>query len=119
VRLMMVRILLVTIGFGRDRVLADDYAKVQQSPQTTAGVSRPDAGLCWALFIAGSAAYGRPQFHPRRTADIPAGPFPYLKNTLDQPWLSFLPFSIIVIVGAANAVTPDGRGLTGVGDSCR
>ena len=78
---------------------ADDYAKV--SKQTTAGVSSR-MRLLLGFIIAGSAAYWAAQFHPAELQNQLA--LPVFKNTLINLGYLFVPFSIIVIVGAANAV---------------
>ncbi|MEH6673332.1 MULTISPECIES: phospho-N-acetylmuramoyl-pentapeptide-transferase [unclassified Sulfitobacter] len=91
-------VLLVTIGFAAIG-FADDYAKV--SKQTTAGVSSR-MRLLLGFIIAGSAAYWAAQFHPEELQNQLA--LPVFKNTLINLGYLFVPFSIIVIVGAANAV---------------
>jgi phospho-N-acetylmuramoyl-pentapeptide-transferase len=90
--------LFVTIGFGLIG-FADDYAKVTK--QTHAGVSgrvRLAAGFAIALIAGAWAMYLHPSGLDGRLA------FPVFKTLLmDLGWL-FLPFSMLVIVGAANAV---------------
>ncbi len=91
-------VVLVTLAFGLIG-FADDYAKV--SKQTSKGVSsRVRFGL--GLLIAALAAYAASQFHPDGLANQLA--FPVLKNALFDIGLFFVPFGMIVIVGAANAV---------------
>ncbi len=91
-------VVLVTLAFGLIG-FADDYAKV--SKQNTKGVSsRVRFGL--GLLIAALAAYAASQFHPEGLSNQLA--FPVLKNALFDIGLFFVPFGMIVIVGAANAV---------------
>jgi phospho-N-acetylmuramoyl-pentapeptide-transferase len=91
-------VLVVTMGFGLIG-FADDYAKVKK--QTHAGVSsrvRVAAGIVLALIAAGWAMYLHPEGLTGRLA------FPVFKTfLLDLGWF-FLPFAVLVIVGAANAV---------------
>ncbi|MEM1362341.1 MAG: phospho-N-acetylmuramoyl-pentapeptide-transferase [Pseudomonadota bacterium] len=91
-------VLLVTIGFGVIG-FADDYAKV--SKQTVAGVSgrlRLGIGIVVAALAAGWAAW----FHPDMLTNKLA--LPFFKDLLLNLGVFFIPFAIIVIVGAANAV---------------
>jgi phospho-N-acetylmuramoyl-pentapeptide-transferase len=91
-------VLLVTVAFGLIG-FADDYAKVTK--QNTKGVSsRMRMGL--GLLIAALAAYAAAMFHPPALANQLA--FPFLKDLLLNLGLFFVPFGMIVIVGAANAV---------------
>jgi len=78
---------------------ADDYAKV--SKQNTKGVSSK-MRLLLGFVIAGVAAYWAAQFHPVELQNQLA--LPVFKNTLINLGYMFVPFSILVIVGAANAV---------------
>jgi phospho-N-acetylmuramoyl-pentapeptide-transferase len=91
-------VLLVTIAFGLIG-FADDYAKVTK--QNTKGVSgkvRFSAGL----LIAALASFAASAFHPAVLTNQLA--FPFLKDLLlNMSWF-FVPFGMIVIVGAANAV---------------
>jgi phospho-N-acetylmuramoyl-pentapeptide-transferase len=91
-------VLFVTLGFGLIG-FADDYAKVTK--QTHAGVSgrvRLAAGFLIALVAGGWAMWLHP---PELTGQLA---FPVFKALLlDLGWL-FLPFAMLVIVGAANAV---------------
>ena len=91
-------VLFVTLGFGLIG-FADDYAKVRK--QTHAGVSGP-----------GAPRRGLPdRAARRRLGDVPHPAeltgqlaFPVFKELLlDLGWF-FLPFAMLVIVGAANAV---------------
>ena len=91
-------VLLVTIAFGLIG-FADDYAKVTK--QNTKGVSgkiRFSAGLA----IAALASFAAASFHPPELTNQLA--FPFFKDLLLNLWWFFIPFGMIVIVGAANAV---------------
>ena len=78
---------------------ADDYAKV--SKQTTAGVSgRVRLGL--GLLVAAVAGFWAAQYHPEGLSYQLA--VPVFKDVLINLGILFVPFAIIVIVGAANAV---------------
>jgi phospho-N-acetylmuramoyl-pentapeptide-transferase len=91
-------VLLVTLAFGLIG-FADDYAKV--SKQNTKGVSsRIRFGL--GLLIAGLAAYAAANFHPDDLTNQLA--VPLFKDVLLNLGVFFVPFGMIVIVGAANAV---------------
>ncbi|MCC1491523.1 phospho-N-acetylmuramoyl-pentapeptide-transferase [Cognatishimia sp. F0-27] len=91
-------VLFVTMGYAAIG-FADDYAKV--SKQNTAGVSgRVRLGL--GFLIAGIAGYWAAQYHPEPLAGHLA--FPVFKDTLLYLGFLFVPFAMIVIVGAANAV---------------
>ena len=91
-------VVLVTLAFGLIG-FADDYAKVTK--QNTKGVSgKVRMGL--GLLIAALAAYAAAQFHPDALANKLA--FPFFKNALFDIGIFFVPFGMIVIVGAANAV---------------
>jgi len=91
-------VLFVTISFGLIG-FADDYAKV--SKQNVAGVSGK-LRLALGFLIAGIAATWAAWFHPAELQFDLA--FPVFKNALLDLGLLFIPFSMIVIVGAANAV---------------
>ncbi len=91
-------VLFVTMSFAMIG-FADDYAKV--SKQTTAGVSGR-VRLLLGFVIAGVAGYWAAQYHPAGLANQLA--FPVFKDLLLNLGILFVPFSIIVIVGAANAV---------------
>jgi phospho-N-acetylmuramoyl-pentapeptide-transferase len=91
-------ILFVTYGFGLIG-FADDYAKVTK--QNTRGVSsrvRMLLGLLIAAIAGGAAAY----VHPADLSNQLA--LPVFKNVLLNLGVLFVPFAMIVIVGAANAV---------------
>ncbi len=91
-------VVLVTLAFGLIG-FADDYAKVTK--QNTKGVSgrvRMTAGL----MIAALAAYAASSFHPIGLTNQLA--LPFFKNALINLSYFFIPFGMIVIVGAANAV---------------
>jgi phospho-N-acetylmuramoyl-pentapeptide-transferase len=91
-------VLFVTMSFAAIG-FADDYAKV--SKQTVAGVSSR-LRLLLGFAIAGIAAYWAAQYHPDELQNQLA--LPVFKDTLINLGYLFVPFSIIVIVGAANAV---------------
>jgi phospho-N-acetylmuramoyl-pentapeptide-transferase len=91
-------VVLVTLAFGLIG-FADDYAKVTK--QNTKGVSSRIRFLL-GLVIAGLAAYAAARFHPAELTNQLA--FPFLKNALFNLGIFFVPFGMIVIVGAANAV---------------
>ncbi len=91
-------VLLVTLAFGLIG-FADDYAKVTK--QNTKGVSsRIRMGL--GLLIAALATYAAARFHPESLTNQLA--LPFFKDALVNLGLFFVPFGMIVIVGAANAV---------------
>ncbi|MFE3839379.1 phospho-N-acetylmuramoyl-pentapeptide-transferase [Pseudogemmobacter sonorensis] len=91
-------VLLVTLAFGLIG-FADDYAKVTK--QNTKGVSSRMRMLL-GLAIAALATYAAARFHPEALTEQLA--FPFFKNALLDLGIFFLPFGMIVIVGAANAV---------------
>ncbi|MFN0114634.1 MAG: phospho-N-acetylmuramoyl-pentapeptide-transferase [Paracoccaceae bacterium] len=88
----------VTLAFGLIG-FADDYAKVTK--QTSKGVSSRTRFLA-GLAVAAIAAWAATRFHPEGLQNELAMPF--LKNVLLNLGLLFIPFAMIVIVGAANAV---------------
>jgi phospho-N-acetylmuramoyl-pentapeptide-transferase len=88
----------VTTAFGLIG-FADDYAKVTK--QNTKGVSSK-LRIFLGLVIAALATYGAGYFHPPELTHQLA--LPVFKNLLIPMGLFFLPFGMIVIVGAANAV---------------
>ena len=91
-------VLFVTFGFGLIG-FADDYAKVTK--QNTKGVSsrvRFLLGLLIAALAGGMAAYAHPADLTNQLA------FPIFKNALLNLGWFFVPFAMVVIVGAANAV---------------
>ncbi|QQA44160.1 phospho-N-acetylmuramoyl-pentapeptide-transferase [Pelagovum pacificum] len=91
-------VLFVTLAFAAIG-FADDYAKVTK--QSSAGLSSR-ARLLLGFVIAGMAGFWFAQFHPDELTNQLA--FPVFKNTLLNLGILFVPFSMIVIVGAANAV---------------
>ncbi|PVA11956.1 phospho-N-acetylmuramoyl-pentapeptide-transferase [Pelagivirga sediminicola] len=91
-------VLFVTMGFAAIG-FADDYAKV--SKQNHAGVPGK-LRLALGFAIAAVAAYWSAAYHP---ADLQYQlAMPVFKNTLINLGYFFIPFAMIVIVGAANAV---------------
>ena len=91
-------VLLVTVAFGLIG-FADDYAKVRR--QTSAGVSgrmRFALGLAIAAFASGAVMAAQPE---ALAGDLA---FPFFKNLLVHLGWAFIPFGMVVIVGAANAV---------------
>lgn len=91
-------VLLVTIAYGLIG-FADDYAKV--SKMNTKGVSGK-LRIFLGLIIAGAAGYAFSVLHPSELSNELA--FPIFKDFLLNLGIFFIPFSMIVIVGAANAV---------------
>jgi phospho-N-acetylmuramoyl-pentapeptide-transferase len=91
-------VLLVTLAFGLIG-FADDYAKVTK--QTSKGVSSRVRFIA-GLVIAGLAVYAAASFHPTDLTNQLA--LPLFKNLLLNLGIFFVPFGMIVIVGAANAV---------------
>ena len=91
-------VLFVTMSFALIG-FADDYAKV--SKQSTAGVSGK-LRLTLGFAIAGVAAYWAAQYHPEELSNQLA--LPVFKDMLINLGVLFVPFAMIVIVGAANAV---------------
>jgi len=91
-------VLFVTMGFGAIG-FADDYAKVsRQNHKGVPGKLR----LALGFLIAAIAAYWAAAYHPEALQYQLA--LPVFKNTLINLGVFFVPFSMIVIVGAANAV---------------
>jgi phospho-N-acetylmuramoyl-pentapeptide-transferase len=91
-------VILVTLAFGLIG-FADDFAKVTK--QNTKGVSsRIRMGL--GLLIAALASYAASMFHPADLTNQLA--FPFFKDALLNLGVFFVPFGMVVIVGAANAV---------------
>ncbi len=91
-------VLFVTMGFGAIG-FADDYAKV--SKNNTSGVSgrvRLGLGFVIAAMASGLAAW----MHPAELTNQLA--LPVFKDMLINLSFLFIPFAMIVIVGAANAV---------------
>jgi len=91
-------VLFVTIGFAMIG-FADDYAKV--SKQNTKGVSGR-IRLLLGVIIAVIAAIWASRYHPEALQGQLA--LPVFKDTLINLGIFYVPFSIIVIVGSANAV---------------
>ena len=88
----------VTMAFGLIG-FADDYAKVTK--QNTKGVSTRVRFLL-GLVIAAFAGWAATLFHPAELTGQLA--LPVFKDVLINLGLLFVPFAMIVIVGAANAV---------------
>ncbi|MCV2893312.1 phospho-N-acetylmuramoyl-pentapeptide-transferase [Lentibacter sp. XHP0401] len=91
-------VLFVTVSFAAIG-FADDYAKVKK--QTTAGVSGR-VRMLLGLLISAIAGYWAAVYHPEGLQYQLA--MPVFKNTLINLGYLFVPFAMIVIVGAANAV---------------
>ncbi|WP_373635313.1 phospho-N-acetylmuramoyl-pentapeptide-transferase [Yoonia sp. SS1-5] len=91
-------VLFVTLSFAAIG-FADDYAKV--SKQNTAGVSGK-IRILLGILIAAIAGYWAASFHPEDLTGQLA--LPIFKDTLINLGILFVPFAVIVIVGAANAV---------------
>ena len=91
-------VLFVTMSFAAIG-FADDYAKV--SKQTTAGVSGR-VRMALGLLISAIAGYWAALYHPQALQYQLA--LPVFKDTLINLGFLFVPFAMIVIVGAANAV---------------
>ncbi len=91
-------VVLVTLAFGIIG-FADDYAKVTK--QTTKGVSGR-VRMVIGLIIAALASYAAASFHPEALTNQLA--LPFFKNALVDMGLFYVPFGMLVIVGAANAV---------------
>lgn len=91
-------VLFVTAAFGLIG-FADDYAKVTKNSH--AGLSGR-IRIAIGLLIAGVAAYWASMLHPDDLSFQLA--VPVLKDVLLNLGLIFIPFAMLVIVGAANAV---------------
>ncbi len=91
-------VLFVTLSFAAIG-FADDYSKV--SKQNTAGVSGK-VRILLGILIAAIAGYWSAAYHPDDLTNQLA--LPIFKDTLINLGILFIPFAIIVIVGAANAV---------------
>ena len=91
-------VLFVTMSFAAIG-FADDYAKVKK--QSSAGVSGK-VRLLLGFLISGIAGYWATVYHPEALQYKVA--LPVFKDTLINLGYVFIPFAIIVIVGAANAV---------------
>ena len=91
-------VLFVTMSFGAIG-FADDYAKVsKQNHKGVPGKLR----LALGFLIAAIAAWWAAAYHPAELQNQLA--LPVFKDTLINLGYFFVPFSMIVIVGAANAV---------------
>ena len=93
--LMVMFVTLSYAGIG----FADDYAKVRK--QTTAGVSGK-VRLVLGFAVAAIAGYWAAHYHPEALTNKLA--LPIFKDTLLNLSFLFVPFAMLVIVGAANAV---------------
>ncbi|MBC55799.1 MAG: phospho-N-acetylmuramoyl-pentapeptide-transferase [Confluentimicrobium sp.] len=91
-------VLFVTVGFGAIG-FADDYAKV--SKNNTKGVPGK-VRMSLGLIIAAIAGFAASMVHPEGLTNQLA--LPVFKDTLINLGVFFVPFSMIVIVGSANAV---------------
>ncbi|MEM9429607.1 MAG: phospho-N-acetylmuramoyl-pentapeptide-transferase [Pseudomonadota bacterium] len=94
-------VLMVTAGFGLIG-FADDYAKVTK--QTAAGVSgRTRLGIGFGIALA--ASIWAMWLHGQSDAELSGRlAFPVFKDALLNLGVFFVPFAMVVIVGAANAV---------------
>ncbi len=93
--LMVMFVTLSYAGIG----FADDYAKVRK--QNTAGLSSK-ARLVLGFAVAALAGFWAAHYHPEGLTNQLA--FPVFKNMLVNLGFLFVPFAMLVIVGAANAV---------------
>ena len=91
-------VLFVTMSFAIIGFV-DDYAKV--SKQNTKGTSSK-VRLLFGFIIAGIAGFWAAQYHPEGLQNQLA--LPVFKDTLINLGYLFVPFAVLVIVGAANAV---------------
>ncbi|MCZ4260929.1 MAG: phospho-N-acetylmuramoyl-pentapeptide-transferase [Limimaricola soesokkakensis] len=91
-------VLFVTLGFAMIG-FADDYAKVRK--QNTDGVSGK-LRLLIGFAIAGLAGWWAAMYHPDNLTNQLA--FPVYNEMLLNLGILFVPFAMVVIVGAANAV---------------
>ncbi|MEM8538252.1 MAG: phospho-N-acetylmuramoyl-pentapeptide-transferase [Pseudomonadota bacterium] len=91
-------VLFVTLAFAAIG-FADDYAKVAK--QNTKGVSGK-VRILLGILIAAAAGYWAAMHHPDDLTNQLA--VPVLKDVLINLGILFVPFAVIVIVGAANAV---------------
>ncbi|MEM9968927.1 MAG: phospho-N-acetylmuramoyl-pentapeptide-transferase [Pseudomonadota bacterium] len=91
-------VLFVTLSFGLIG-FADDYAKV--SKQTVNGVPGR-IRLLLGFVIAAAAGFWAAYYHPEPLQNQLA--LPVFKDTLINLGYLFVPFAVVVIVGAANAV---------------
>lgn len=91
-------VLFVTLSFALIG-FADDYAKVKK--QNTAGVSGRVRVLLGLLIAALAAAWAAWHHPPELTNQLA---LPFFKDALVNLGYLFIPFAVIVIVGAANSV---------------
>ncbi len=91
-------VLFVTLSYAAIG-FADDYAKV--SKQSTDGVSGK-VRLALGFVVAALAGFWASAYHPEALQNTLA--FPIFKDTLLNLGFVFVPFAMLVIVGAANAV---------------
>ena len=91
-------VLAVTIGFGA-LGFVDDYAKVTSNSHAGLSVR---IRLILGFIIAGFAGYFATVMHPAGLVNQLA--LPVFKDTLINLGFMFIPFSMVVIVGAANSV---------------
>ncbi|ABA89444.1 UDP-N-acetylmuramyl-(pentapeptide)--undecaprenyl-phosphate N-acetylmuramyl-(pentapeptide)-phosphotransferase [Syntrophotalea carbinolica DSM 2380] len=88
--------LLVTVGFGAVGFV-DDYRKVKL--RNSAGLSARQKML-WLMLIAGTAGVMLYSYPPFQTTLA----FPFFKGLRPELGLFYIPFAVLVIVGASNAV---------------
>jgi len=91
-------VLAVTIGFGAIGFV-DDYAKVTSNSHAGLSVR---IRLILGFIIAGFAGYFATLMHPDELVNQLA--LPIFKDTLINLGFMFIPFTMVVIVGAANSV---------------
>jgi phospho-N-acetylmuramoyl-pentapeptide-transferase len=91
-------VLLVTLGFGSIG-FADDFLKLTK--RNTKGLSSRRK-LAWQAIISLAAAFAIQYVAPPTLADQIAVPF--LKHILINAGILYIPFAIIVMIGASNAV---------------
>ena len=91
-------VLFVTLAYAAIG-FADDYSKVKK--QHTGGVSGR-VRILLGILIAGTAGFWAAAYHPDDLTNQLA--LPIFKDTLINLGILFVPFAIVVIVGAANAV---------------
>jgi phospho-N-acetylmuramoyl-pentapeptide-transferase len=88
--------LLVTVGFGVVGFV-DDYRKVRR--RSSDGLSAREK-MCWLMLIAAVAATILYLYPPFKTTLA----FPFFKGLEPDLGLFYIPFALLVIVGASNAV---------------
>ena len=91
-------VLFVTVGFGLIG-FADDFAKVSKG--NVKGVSGK-LRMVIGIILAAIAAYWAAAYHPDQLSNQLA--LPVFKNVLINLGIFYIPFGVLVIVGAANAV---------------